>query len=220
MTEGRRAAGRPISARRRREEAVEIVEVTDTAETAKGVEAAGRFAHLREAVTGLRTRTGGGDFERWLLIAGAVLVPLGIVAIVLGWRGASQTPYEFEQTPYLISGGLLGVGFVALGGFLYFGYWLTRMVREQRSQADRVADALERIEALLGGGTTGNGSVRAVRSRPSARSRSAGGFVATPGGTMFHRPGCVVVEGKTGLRSVTGKEKGYAPCGICDPLAA
>ncbi|MBI2168038.1 MAG: hypothetical protein HYU28_00845 [Actinobacteria bacterium] len=221
MAEGRRSSGRstgrstgrPIGARRREAEAVEIV-----TEEAKVVEAAGRFAHLRDAVGGLRTRAGSADIERWLLIAGAVLVPLGLVAILLGWRGASQTPYDFEQIPYVISGGLLGVGLVALGGFLYFGYWLTRMVREQREHADRVATALERMEELLGGGVASNGSVRAVRT--SGRSASRGtGFVATPGGTMFHRPDCVVVEGKGGLRRVTGREKSMAPCGICDPLA-
>ena len=211
--------GRPISPRRRSEEAVEVA-VVDTGEhvsvATQDGGASSRLGHLREAVSGLRTRTAALDVERWLLIAGAVLVPLGLVAIVLGWRGASQTPYEFEQLPYVISGGLLGVGLMALGGFFYFGYWLTRMVREQRSSADRMADALERVEELLGGGVKSNGSLRPVRvarSTPSA-------FVATSGGSMFHRPDCVVVGGKAGLRKVTGREKGLEPCGICDPLAA
>lgn len=219
MATGRRAAGRPIGARRRRDEAVEVEETT--AQTAKVVGGASRFGQLREAVGGLRTKAGGGDIERWLLISGAVLVPLGIVIILLGWRGASQTPYEFEQIPYVISGGLLGVGFVALGGFLYFGYWLTRMVNEQRASAERVASALERVEELLGGGAAGgNGSVRAVSSAGSRRRAAGSGFVATASGSMFHRPDCVVVEGKSGLRKVTGREKGMDACGICDPLAA
>lgn len=223
MAEGRRSAGRPISARRRREEAVEVVRPVEPAETGRGSKkeaAPGRFASLRDAVTGLRSRAAGGDLERWLMIAGAIAVPLGLLAILLGWQGASNTPYEFEQVPYLISGGLFGVGLLVLGGFFYFGYWLTRLVREQEAQSDRVAQALERIEQVLGGGATGNGSVRPVRSVRSASSARPSGFVATPGGSMFHRPDCVVVEGKPGLRRVTGREKGFTPCGICDPLAA
>ena len=182
--------------------------------------ASSRFTQLREAVVGLRTRAGRADVERWILIAGAFFVPLGLLALVLGWRGASQTPYEFEQIPYVISGGLLGVGLMALGGFLYFGYWLTRMVREQRSSADRVAAGLERIEELLGAGVTTNGSGRPASSARARSDAGASGFVATSAGSMFHRPDCVVVEGKSGLRAVTGREKGLAPCGMCDPLAA
>lgn len=222
MAEGRRVTGRPISARRRRDEAVEVGKV-DTAETAEVVEAASRFAQLREAVTGLRTRAAGADVERWMLIMGAILVPSGLIAIVLGWQGAADTPYEFEQTPYVISGGLLGVGLITLGGFLYFGYWLTRMVRRQQEDADRMAEALGRIEELLGGGVKTNGAARRVPSASSARrtgppTRAA--FVATAGGSMFHRPDCVVVEGKSGLRRVTGRDRGMEPCGICDPLTA
>lgn len=225
MAEGRRAAqrsagraaGRPIGARRRRDEAVEIVR-EDVTKPTEVVDAASRFAQLREAVTGLRTRAGSADVERWLLITGGVLMPVGVVVIVLGWQGASNTPYPFEQTPYVISGGLLGLGLMIVGGFLYFGYWLTRMVREQRTSADRLADALERMEELMGGGTpAGNG--QAAR-RASGASRRSSGYVTTPAGTMFHRPDCVVVGGKSGLRRVTGREKGLEPCGICDPLAA
>lgn len=230
MAKGRRAAsersGRPIGARRRRDEAVEVehVDTGETPQVAPVVEdASSRFGQLRSAVENLRTRGGGGDVERWLLVAGAILVPLGLVAILLGWRGASQSPYVFDQIPYMISGGLLGVGFIALGGFLYFGYWLTRIVREQQATAERVASALERVEELLGGGTAGNGN-GSRRPARTASSRSAGattkGFVATRSGSMFHRPDCVVVEGKEGLRAVTGREKGMDACGICDPLAA
>lgn len=189
-------------------------------ETAAVVDAGTRFTQLREAVAGMRTRAASGDVARYLLIAGGVLMPLGLVVIVLGWQGASNTPYPFEQTPYVISGGLLGLGFMVVGGFLYFGYWLTRMVQEQRAAADRLADALERIEEAFGGGVARNGSVRSVSARTSRASAPSSGFVATAGGSMFHRPDCVVVEGKPGLKRVSGREKGLSPCGICDPLAA
>ena len=41
-----------------------------------------------------------------LFWAGAVLLPLGLVVIVLGWYGVANTPYQYDQLSYLISGGL------------------------------------------------------------------------------------------------------------------
>ncbi len=127
-----------------------------TAETPT-VDAAGRFEALRDAVGELRTRTGTIDLERPLLIAGAVMLPLGLIAIFLGWLGASRTPYEFEQIPYLISGGLLGVALAITGGFLYFGYWLTRMVNQQRDQTQELTEAIQRLEESLNGSRSKRG---------------------------------------------------------------
>jgi hypothetical protein len=153
-----------------------------------------------------------------MLTAGAILLPLGLVAIVIGWYGASHTPYEFEQIPYVISGGLLGVGMVTVGGFLYFGYWLTRMLNEQKVQGERVVDALERLEARMSGDTPPPVSTGANGRGAATVSTAGRPFVATAAGSMFHDPDCPVVGGKSGLRKVSGSEKGMEPCRICDPV--
>ena len=225
---GRRAVRRPLQAR-------EAVVVTTAAEPrasrADAVssapvfdesEASSRLDQLRQSVQALRTRAGNVDMERAMLTAGGILLPLGLVAIGLGWYGASHTPYEFEQIPYVISGGLLGVGFVTVGGFLYFGYWLTRMFNEQRAQGERLVEALDRLEERMAGAAPGDGSRAvngAVRGGASA-ARAGGAFVATASGTMFHRPDCPVVADKSGLRKVSSAASGYQPCAICDPLSA
>src|SRR5436190_2991311 len=53
-----------------------------------------------------------------LTLIGALCMPLGLVLVILGWWGAANTPYDFEQLPYLISGGLFGIALCLLGGFL------------------------------------------------------------------------------------------------------
>jgi predicted membrane chloride channel (bestrophin family) len=88
--------------------------------------------------------------ERILLVLGGILAPLGLVVVVLGWWGASRTSYPFEQTPYLISGGLLGLGLVFLGSFFYFAHWLTQLVKEHREQSVAILAALERLAEQLG----------------------------------------------------------------------
>src|SRR5713226_2044900 len=107
--------------------------------------AAVRLARLRRAVQGLgRSRRLGGDLERLLLIAGGVLIPLGVALIVAGWYGAAHTPRLFEQIPYAISGGILGGALVVTGGFFYFGFWLTTLVHESRDQAAAFTAAVSR----------------------------------------------------------------------------
>ncbi|HEU5033937.1 MAG TPA: hypothetical protein VFT62_04160 [Mycobacteriales bacterium] len=170
----------------------------------------GRFGRLAESVRELRTRAAGGRRDQWLLILGGLLMPIGVLLIVLGWVGASQTPLPFEQTSYLISGGILGLGLTVAGGFIYFAYWQSLRIRESREQTKQLADALGRLELLLGGGaaTTVAGTLR-----PSTHE-----FVATPNGSIFHRPDCSVVAGRTDLSGVNPAKTKLEPCRICNPL--
>ena len=178
-----------------------------------------RQDRLEQGVAGIKARGGVTiPIERWLMIAGGGFVVGGLIFIVLGWVGASRTPYVFEQVPYMISGGLFGLALAVIGGLAYFAYWMTRQVQATNAQADETRAALARIEELMASGASRNGSGAIGIAEPEAR---AGGkpYVTTAKGTMFHRPDCVVVAGKSGLKPVEGSEKGLTPCKICDPLA-
>ena len=185
-----------------------------TAET----NAVGRLDKLGDAVSKIR----GGrriDIDRAQLIGGGALAVLGLVAIIVGWMGAANTGFEFEQIPYLISGGMLGLALCFLGGFVYFAYWITRLVRESRTQSERAAEILDQIvHSLNGSGPQVAASSRARSPRPIAG--GSGEFVATKAGTYFHLASCSAVEGRTGLRKVSPQTRGLEPCRICDPLAA
>jgi hypothetical protein len=107
-----------------------------------------RFARLAAATARLRGRSGP-VAERWLFAAGAVLVPLGAVVVLLGWYGTAHTTRLWQQMPYVVSGGLLGLGLMVVGGLGYFAAWLTRLVEDNRRQARELTAALERVEAHL-----------------------------------------------------------------------
>ena len=163
-----------------------------------------RFARVAEQVRALRGRSDTRP-DTWMLYVGGTLMPLGLLAIVLGWLGAAHTPFGFEQTPYLISGGILGLALVVSGGFVYFGYWQSLRIRESRQQSLELTAAMSRLETLLSSsGATGT-TARAA-------------FVATPSGSIFHRPDCTVVAGRGDLIPVDPASTKLDACRICSPL--
>jgi hypothetical protein len=168
-----------------------------------------RVSRLSGAVARIRARTGRIDAPKLLMLGGAILMPLGLGLIGMAWYGAAHTPFLFEQVPYLISGGLLGLAVSTVGGFLYFAYWLTLLIRDNRAQSRRVADALEGIRSHL----AKEGIEGAAEASPN------GEYVTTDKGTMFHRPDCTVVADRTDLRRVSA-DTNLRPCKICDPLGA
>ena len=170
-------------------------------------DATSRVDRLAEQVRSLRTRAGTGGLDRWLLIVGGVLMPLGVLFIILGWVGASRTALPFEQNDYLISGGILGLALTIAGGFVYFAYWQTVRIRDSRQQARALTDAVARLEVLLAGTTT-----------TSPTTATATSFVATANGSIFHRPDCAAVAGRSDLHRVKAATTKLRPCRICNPL--
>jgi len=176
-----------------------------------------RQERLAAAVRSLRTRAGGTDPARILLIIGSVLVPLGGVFIILGWWGASHTVWVYEQIPYAISGGVLGLGLVFAGGFCYFAYWLSQVVYAVRRDAEETKAVLGRIEELLAAAPFAVTAAAAPPAERPLRARSAT-FFATANGTVFHRADCPTVNGRDGIRPVSADD-GLTPCRICEPVA-
>lgn len=160
--------------------------------------------------------------ERWLFALGGALVVAGFVAVIIGWSGASRTVLVAGQIPYLISGGLLGVGLVFLGGFLYFGHWVAVLVRESR---ERGAEDRDDLALLRAGLQDIHRSLAVVASALTSPAPAAGPVVddtvpvllATATGSMAHRPGCRALVGKPNLRQVRLAD-GFKACGMCRPL--
>jgi multisubunit Na+/H+ antiporter MnhG subunit len=163
-----------------------------------------------DAVRALRTSAGALNLsEHTLMIIGGVVAPLGLLLVLLGWVGASRTPNLFEQIPYLISGGLFGLGLVFLGAFFYFAHWMTELVKEHRAQSGALLAAISELRDEI------------TRQTEPAVEAPVGDvlLVATARGSMAHRPDCVVVADKDDVRAI-GADEGLAPCKLCDPYGA
>ena len=168
-----------------------------------------RVQQLAAEAEGLgRRRAGAGQGDRWLAVAGGVGLALGVVLILLGWYGTAQTTLEFEQVPYLVSGGLLGLALVVAGGLLYVCAWLTRLVRDNQQQQARTAAHQERVEQ----------SLSLIAERLAAAPAADGTPVVTSGGTMLHRPTCAATVGQV-VRPAGPEDTGLALCGLCRPEA-
>ena len=158
--------------------------------------------------------------DRIMSVLAAILLPVGVALILLGWWGAAHTPFVFEQIPYMISGGLLGLGLLTAGGLLYVGSWLAKLADVHREEGEKTRDMLSGMRddlrmiphAVGGSSVDGNGSGRS----PWAPQPT---FVATRTGTMYHVEGCSVVAGRDDIREVSGNEDGLKPCKLCQPHA-
>jgi hypothetical protein len=204
-----------------------------------------RHERLAAAVSKVRVRPGFNlPVERILLGAAVILFPLGLVFILLGWEGAAHNGHTYAQIDYLISGGIFGLGLSVAGGFMYFGYWLSRQLNDSRRQNGLTLQALGRIEELLDaqlnsrvapesfGGTSASGNgpsnrvfqrdgVAAVNGTAAAPTDPTGEvavpmLLATPKGSLLHRPECPVVARRTDLRQVPAGADGFGFCTMCD----
>jgi hypothetical protein len=131
-----------------------------------------RLEEFQAELARLRVRGGSATTEQRLLLGGIVLMPLGLVLVLIGYLGASGTTQLTSQVPYLISGGLLGLGCTIVGAALFLRYslgrylrfWLLRLIFEEHTTADRQVDALERLgEQIVGSRATNRVSASADR---------------------------------------------------------
>jgi hypothetical protein len=137
-----------------------------------------------------------------------VLVFAGFVAIVLGWIGMARSAAPDEQLPFIVSGGMGGVGLVAFG----VGVLLVAQIRTERHKLTAVLEVMATAVAKVTGGA------------PLPEGEEGGAPADTlvvAGPSTFHRPDCRLVQGKPGLDRLTiqvARSTGLSPCRVCDPL--
>lgn len=138
----------------------------------------------------------------WPFLLGAALVAGGLAAIVLGYVGVAGTVHVGLQLPYLVSGALLGLALVVLGSALLVVQVLGRQARLLRRLLEETRGAPVAEPAPAASAPSGDGVVLVAR-----------------GAKRFHRPGCLLVEGKEArrLKPATAARRGLEPCEVCDP---
>ena len=165
---------------------VDAAAVTWNDDAASRTEA--RRLRFREAVGRLAERAQSTDVVRWVLVPGSIAVLFGFNFMLFGWVGASRTHREIEQIPYLISGGLVGLALVFLGGLLLASALWLAVLRRMHDEADErarahVRESEERMAALIASlapkqpakpakQPSANGAGTRTRSRPVSAKRT------------------------------------------------
>jgi hypothetical protein len=112
-----------------------------------------RVAQFRQEIDSLKLKGGSAEGEKRLLALGVVLMVVGVAlavfgAIEVGLMGDSPA----DQRAYMAQGSFLGIAMTIAGAALfvrdslarYLRFWLIRSAYEQRANADRIVEAIER----------------------------------------------------------------------------
>lgn len=160
--------------------------------------------HRRISLPSLRLGAFGGGL-------GLLVVAAGLLVIGIGWNGAAGAGGEINgvpnlsaQLPWLLSGGILGLGLVVFGAALVIVHNARVDRARLESKLDELVDAVSRGSADL--------------TMPSS---AAGIFAA--GGSSYHRPDCRLVSGRGDVEYVTGAEvaaRELTACRVCRPDTA
>jgi hypothetical protein len=146
------------------------------------------------------------------LYAAVTLVAVGFLLLFFAWNGAASKDFIQGQFPYLLSGGLTGLGCILCGLALAV---TQSFRRDLLTLGDKLDELLEQQRANASSG----GAAPALSAVPDAV--ADGALVAT--GTTYHLPSCRTVRGRAGLDLVSieqVEERGLAACRVCRPAAA
>ena len=141
------------------------------------------------------------------LYLSVALIAVGFLLIYFAWNGAAEKDFIQGQFPYLLSGGLTGLGLILCGLTLVATQSFRRDILTLQ---DRIEDLLSHLPAAPGAA-----SLSAV---PDAGS---GAFVVS--GDTYHLASCRTVRGRSGLELATAEdaaERDLTPCRVCRPAAA
>ena len=134
----------------------------------------------------------------------------GLGLVWVGWNGAASYDDTIRQFPYLISGGLGGLGLIVIG----VGLWTVQSQRAERARLESNLAGMERVlETLV--------EVVGLTAGGDPERKSDHGLVLA-GTAAYHRPACELVQDHPRLQTTTperASESGLTPCRTCAPEA-
>ena len=140
------------------------------------------------------------------LYLSVALIAVGFLLLYFAWNGAAEKDFIQGQFPYLLSGGLGGIGLILCGLTLVI---TQSFRRDLLSLQDRID---ELIAQQAGHGSPATGAT--LTALPSD------GFVTN--GATYHLPSCRTVQGRSGLELVSAEDaaaRELTPCRVCRPAA-
>ena len=85
---------------------------------------------------------------QWDRVGAGALILVGFGALLVGWLGISGTTILAAQMPYIVSGGMVGLALIGVGGML----WLSADLKDEWRKLDAIHDDIvtpERTDTVL-----------------------------------------------------------------------
>jgi hypothetical protein len=161
-------------------------------------------------------------FWRWVgkavrPYAGWIITGVGVLFILVGYLGVSREALVAKQLPYLISGGIGGIALVGIGA-VFLG---TEDIRRDSGRLDRLEAMVDELHAVLLSRADAPAPSHAADPAEHVRANGqANVVVALPVGQSFHRPDCVMIQGKDTAQQVSAddvRDRGLKACRLCEP---
>jgi hypothetical protein len=148
----------------------------------------------------------------WEPVLALGFISLGFILIGVGWNGAASKDCVECQLPYLLSGGIAGLGLIVLGASLLLFVAGRRMLDRLDGKFDSLIEAAQGMAA--GEHAATNGKAPVPQAVPD-------GMVVV-GRSSFHLPDCRLVQGKETMDTATiedAQARGLNACRVCEPTA-
>lgn len=152
-------------------------------------------------------RTGPLSATGWL---GVALAVSGAVLLFFGWWAASNELLVALQVPYLASTSIPGATMVIAGAVMLSG----------ESARRSAADSARMIATLFDLLTVASAETNRAGTGVSSSADDDQPLLMVPGGNRYHRGGCILVDGKTGVTPVGAaaiRHNELQPCPVCNP---
>jgi hypothetical protein len=138
-------------------------------------------------------------------LLGLLFVTAGFVVIGKAWDGAASINFTTGQFPYILSGGFMGLGLIVTGCTLL-------LLSTVRGEREVMSQKMDEVTRLLSRSLT--------RMQASSNGLAGSGEQVVAGETTYHRADCKILQGKTGLATLTIEQaaaEGLTACRVCDP---
>lgn len=146
------------------------------------------------------------NLSRLLGQLGTLLCIAGFVVMFLGWNGAATYTFIPAQIPYLISGGVVGLGLVMIGATIL-------ILQHLRTERARIEAAIDRLAAAVQHQSAGTPAREGVETED----------YVLAGTDSYHRVGCTLPESSDEaylIRLDEAATRDLAPCRVCQPPEA
>lgn len=132
---------------------------------------------------------------------------VGFLLLFLAWNAAAELDHVAGQIPILISGGLSGLGLIAVGLTMAITAEMRRTTAQLRSDLQAMVDVVTSGVPVATGPTP----------------VPTGDHFVVAGRTTYHDPACRMVVNRDDLQRMDVElaiERGLTACRICGPAAA